>query len=105
MDSWYFQQCFQNRQGDKDHSDVECPESNVSVGGICLHVLHSTSLGVVDRGNVIMFLGISASQISAEDNGRKVRSIGSGSPGSWWATPSQKSRQGQYEFIRDPSHY
>ena len=35
-----------------------------------MKVLHSASLGLVDRCNVIVLLGISASQMRVEDRGR-----------------------------------
>ena len=34
-----------------------------------MQVLHSASLGLVDRCNVIVFLGISANQRNTEDSG------------------------------------
>ena len=75
LDGWYFQQCFQNCQRNKDHPDVECPESNVTVGVVCLKVLHSASLELVDGCNVIVLLGISANWTDSEDSGgrRKIR--------------------------------
>jgi hypothetical protein len=76
LDSRYFQQCFQNCQGNEDHPNVECPESNVSVGVVCLQVLHRVSLGLVDRCNVIVLLGISANQIDSEDSGGRSHEIG-----------------------------
>ena len=87
LNGWYFQQCFQNCQGDKDHGDVECPESNIAVGGICLKVLHSASLGLVDGCNLIVLPVISANQIDSEDSGGRLDSMAS----SWWGSPSQKS--------------
>jgi len=69
LDSRYFQQCFQNCQGNEDHPNVECPESNVSVGVVCLKILHCASLGLVDECNVIVLPGISANQIDSEGSG------------------------------------
>jgi len=69
LDSRYFQQCFQNCQGYKNCGHVECPESNVAVGIVCLKVLHSASLGLVDGCNVIVLPGISANQIDSEGSG------------------------------------
>ena len=34
-----------------------------------MKILHSASLGLVDRCNVIVLLGISANQIDSEDSG------------------------------------
>jgi len=69
LDSRYFQQCFQNCQGYKNCGYVECPESNVSVGVVCLKILHCASLGLVDGCNVIVLPGISANQIDSEGSG------------------------------------
>ena len=56
-----------------------------------MKIMHSASLGLVDRCNVIVLLGISANQIDSEDSGgRKGVSVGSGWSGNWWSAPKKK---------------